>query len=144
MRLSALSLNWSAILLMSRRRKGVRNSSKPATGKIFNALRYSFASVIAVSSTLALAGQGSTSVLQSSYVSHSSTFVLASSNAHLAKEQRAGIAENEGSVKAPPYKKPVTLHMVGDSTMSDKPMLSYPERGWGQFCLLYTSPSPRD
>ncbi len=119
----------------------MRNSSKPATGKIFNALRYSFASVIAVSSTLALAGQGSTSVLQSSYVSHSSTFVLASSNAHLAKEQSAGIAENEGSVKAPPYKKPVTLHLVGDSTMSDKPMLSYPERGWGQLLPEFMLPS---
>ncbi len=119
----------------------MRNSSKPATGKIFNARRYSFASVIAVSSTLALAGQGSTSVLQSSYVSHSSTFVLASSNAHLAKEQSAGIAENEESVKAPPYKKPVTLHLVGDSTMSDKPMLSYPERGWGQLLPEFMLPS---
>lgn len=26
----------------------------------------------------------------------------------------------------------VTLHLVGDSTMSDKPNLAYPERGWGQ------------
>lgn len=26
----------------------------------------------------------------------------------------------------------VTLHLVGDSTMSDKTNLSYPERGWGQ------------
>lgn len=27
---------------------------------------------------------------------------------------------------------PPTLHLVGDSTMADKPDLSYPERGWGQ------------
>jgi lysophospholipase L1-like esterase len=26
----------------------------------------------------------------------------------------------------------ISLHLVGDSTMSDKPNLAYPERGWGQ------------
>lgn len=30
-----------------------------------------------------------------------------------------------------------TLHLVGDSTMSDKPDLAYPERGWGQLLPYY-------
>ena len=32
-----------------------------------------------------------------------------------------------------------TLHLVGDSTMSDKPNLAYPERGWGQLLPSYMS-----
>lgn len=39
------------------------------------------------------------------------------------------------------YTKPVTLHLVGDSTMSDKPMLSYPERGWGQLLPEFLLPT---
>lgn len=31
----------------------------------------------------------------------------------------------------------VTLHLVGDSTMSDKTNLAYPERGWGQLLPQY-------
>lgn len=31
----------------------------------------------------------------------------------------------------------VALHLVGDSTMSDKPNLAYPERGWGQLLPEY-------
>ena len=31
----------------------------------------------------------------------------------------------------------VALHLVGDSTMSDKPNLAYPERGWGQLLPQY-------
>lgn len=36
--------------------------------------------------------------------------------------------------------KPVTLHLVGDSTMSDKPNLAYPERGWGQLLPQFVTP----
>jgi lysophospholipase L1-like esterase len=32
-----------------------------------------------------------------------------------------------------------TLHLVGDSTMSDKSNLAYPERGWGQLLPSYMS-----
>lgn len=32
-----------------------------------------------------------------------------------------------------------TLHLVGDSTMSDKPNLAYPERGWGQLLPAFMS-----
>ncbi|CAM5215210.1 rhamnogalacturonan acetylesterase [Alishewanella longhuensis] len=32
------------------------------------------------------------------------------------------------------------LHLVGDSTMSDKPELAYPERGWGQLLPEFTLP----
>ena len=33
---------------------------------------------------------------------------------------------------------PVTLHLIGDSTMADKPVIpAYPERGWGQMLHLY-------
>lgn len=35
---------------------------------------------------------------------------------------------------------PVTLHLVGDSTMSDKPNLAYPERGWGQLLPAFLLP----
>lgn len=34
----------------------------------------------------------------------------------------------------------VTLHLVGDSTMSDKPSLAYPERGWGQLLPEFMRP----
>lgn len=34
----------------------------------------------------------------------------------------------------------VTLHLVGDSTMSDKPNLAYPERGWGQLLPEFVLP----
>ena len=34
----------------------------------------------------------------------------------------------------------VTLHLVGDSTMSDKPNLAYPERGWGQLLPEFLLP----
>lgn len=34
----------------------------------------------------------------------------------------------------------VTLHLVGDSTMSDKPELAYPERGWGQLLPAFMLP----
>ncbi|MDC8829440.1 rhamnogalacturonan acetylesterase [Alteromonas gilva] len=33
----------------------------------------------------------------------------------------------------------VALHLVGDSTMSNKPNLAYPERGWGQLLPEYFS-----
>ncbi|MCY7297194.1 rhamnogalacturonan acetylesterase [Alteromonas sp. a30] len=33
-----------------------------------------------------------------------------------------------------------TLHLVGDSTMSNKPNLAYPERGWGQLLPQFISP----
>lgn len=36
--------------------------------------------------------------------------------------------------------KPVKLHLVGDSTMSDKPNLAYPERGWGQLLPQFLLP----
>ncbi|MDP2716279.1 rhamnogalacturonan acetylesterase [Rheinheimera sp.] len=36
--------------------------------------------------------------------------------------------------------KPLTLHLVGDSTMSDKPNLAYPERGWGQLLPQFLLP----
>lgn len=36
--------------------------------------------------------------------------------------------------------KPVQLHLVGDSTMSDKPNLAYPERGWGQLLPQFFTP----
>lgn len=36
--------------------------------------------------------------------------------------------------------KPVMLHLVGDSTMSDKPNLAYPERGWGQLLPQFLLP----
>lgn len=39
------------------------------------------------------------------------------------------------------YSKPVTLHLVGDSTMADKPKLAYPERGWGQLLPEFLLPS---
>lgn len=35
---------------------------------------------------------------------------------------------------------PVKLHLVGDSTMSDKPNLAYPERGWGQLLPQFLLP----
>lgn len=34
----------------------------------------------------------------------------------------------------------VTLHLVGDSTMSDKANLAYPERGWGQLLPEFVLP----
>ncbi|MGP9801861.1 rhamnogalacturonan acetylesterase [Rheinheimera sp. NSM] len=36
--------------------------------------------------------------------------------------------------------KPLKLHLVGDSTMSDKPNLAYPERGWGQLLPQFLLP----
>ncbi|MBV2129481.1 rhamnogalacturonan acetylesterase [Arsukibacterium indicum] len=36
--------------------------------------------------------------------------------------------------------KRVKLHLVGDSTMSDKPNLAYPERGWGQLLPQFLTP----
>ncbi|KKO47210.1 hypothetical protein WG68_00735 [Arsukibacterium ikkense] len=41
--------------------------------------------------------------------------------------------------QAPKALQPVTLHLVGDSTMSDKPNLAYPERGWGQRIFMPNS-----
>ncbi|QJR82813.1 rhamnogalacturonan acetylesterase [Alteromonas pelagimontana] len=35
---------------------------------------------------------------------------------------------------------PVTLHLVGDSTMANKPNLAYPERGWGHLLPHFVSP----
>lgn len=35
---------------------------------------------------------------------------------------------------------PLTLHLVGDSTMSDKANLAYPERGWGQLLPQFLLP----
>ncbi len=36
----------------------------------------------------------------------------------------------------------ITLFLVGDSTMSDKPLIpAYPERGWGQLLPMYFKPS---
>ena len=37
-----------------------------------------------------------------------------------------------------PEAKPLTLFLIGDSTMSDKPVIpAYPERGWGQMLPMY-------
>lgn len=36
-----------------------------------------------------------------------------------------------------------TLHLVGDSTMSNKPELAYPERGWGQLLPEFMLPQLR-
>jgi len=119
----------------------VKNSSKPTTGKIFTALRYSLASVFVVSSTFAVADQQGTSTLHISYAAQSSAYALTSSGSQSASIQSATNKGSEEAVKAPPYKKPVTLHLVGDSTMSDKPMLSYPERGWGQLLPEFMLPS---
>ncbi|QGX62237.1 rhamnogalacturonan acetylesterase [Alteromonas mediterranea] len=119
----------------------MRNSSKPTTRKIFNALRYSLVSVIAVASTFALAGQEGTTALQSSYVPLSSAFVLASASTHISTNKSVSKVDSESTIKATPYKKPATLHLVGDSTMSDKPMLSYPERGWGQLLREFMLPN---
>jgi lysophospholipase L1-like esterase len=36
----------------------------------------------------------------------------------------------------------ITLHMIGDSTMADKPVWpAQPERGWGQLLPMYATPS---
>jgi hypothetical protein len=40
------------------------------------------------------------------------------------------LAEGPGPVLAPQPE--MTLFLVGDSTMADKPDLTLPERGWGQ------------
>ena len=88
----------------------MKNSSKPTTGKIFNALRYSFASVFVVSSTFAVADQQGTSTLHISYAAQSSAYALTSSGSQSASIQSATNKGSEEAVKAPPYKKPVTLH----------------------------------
>ncbi|MEC7133998.1 MAG: rhamnogalacturonan acetylesterase, partial [Pseudomonadota bacterium] len=119
----------------------MKNSSKPTTGKIFTALRYSLASAFVVSSTFAVADQQGTSTLHISYAAQSSAYALTSSGSQSASIQSATNKGSEEAVKAPPYKKPVTLHLVGDSTMSDKPMLSYPERGWGQLLPEFMLPN---
>jgi lysophospholipase L1-like esterase len=36
-----------------------------------------------------------------------------------------------------------TIHLVGDSTMSDKPKLELPERGWGQLFREFVKPTAR-
>jgi lysophospholipase L1-like esterase len=36
-----------------------------------------------------------------------------------------------------------TIHLVGDSTMSDKPKLDLPERGWGQLFREFVKPTAR-
>lgn len=36
-----------------------------------------------------------------------------------------------------------TIHLVGDSTMSDKPKLDLPERGWGQAFREFVKPTAR-
>lgn len=51
------------------------------------------------------------------------------------------IEQNEIKTRQGQYAKPVTLHLVGDSTMSNKPMLSYPERGWGQLLPEFMLPT---
>jgi DNA sulfur modification protein DndE len=33
-----------------------------------------------------------------------------------------------------------TIHLIGDSTMADKPLDDNPERGWGQLFPLYFTP----
>jgi lysophospholipase L1-like esterase len=37
----------------------------------------------------------------------------------------------------------LTIHFVGDSTMSDKPKLDLPERGWGQLFREFVKPTAR-
>lgn len=44
------------------------------------------------------------------------------------------------SAQAAQDKPEARLHLVGDSTMSDKPNLSYPERGWGQLLPEFLLP----
>jgi lysophospholipase L1-like esterase len=34
-----------------------------------------------------------------------------------------------------------TIHLIGDSTMSDKPKLEHPERGWGQLFREFVKPT---
>ncbi|MFH0990592.1 MAG: GDSL-type esterase/lipase family protein [bacterium] len=34
---------------------------------------------------------------------------------------------------------PITIHLIGDSTMADKPLIDNPEHGWGQMFPLYFS-----
>jgi lysophospholipase L1-like esterase len=36
-----------------------------------------------------------------------------------------------------------TIHLVGDSTMADKPKLKHPERGWGQLFREFVLPSAK-
>lgn len=39
---------------------------------------------------------------------------------------------------------PITLHMIGDSTMANKPIIpANPERGWGQMLQMYFKPTVR-
>ena len=48
------------------------------------------------------------------------------------------LASNSGMAAPLLDAKPVTLFLVGDSTMSDKPLIpAYPERGWGQMLAMY-------
>ena len=117
------------------------NSSSPVGGKIYNMLRYSLASVVAVTSAFALAEQQDVTALQNTHATQSSKFILASSSAHNRTEQNDSNVVSDASSKAEPYNKPVTLHLVGDSTMSDKPLLSYPERGWGQLLPEFMLPN---
>jgi lysophospholipase L1-like esterase len=51
------------------------------------------------------------------------------------------LAAFDGLAQAP---RPVTLFMVGDSTMADKPLVpALPERGWGQLLPIYFNDSVR-
>ena len=48
------------------------------------------------------------------------------------------------AVTAVAQTKPITLHMIGDSTMANKPIIpANPERGWGQMLPLYFKESVR-
>ncbi|WP_159578394.1 rhamnogalacturonan acetylesterase [Alteromonas sp. KUL106] len=126
---------------MFKKDKSVRNLRKRAAGRMSTMLRYSLVSVVAATSTFTLAELQSETVLQHTHAAQSSKSKLASSNAHERTEQSASKVDGEAHRKTLPYKKPVTLHLVGDSTMSDKPLLSYPERGWGQLLPEFMSPN---
>jgi lysophospholipase L1-like esterase len=42
------------------------------------------------------------------------------------------------AITKPAHADPVTVHMIGDSTMADKPVIpANPERGWGQMLHMY-------
>ena len=57
----------------------------------------------------------------------------------------AGCAAPKPGATAPaPAAQSFTLFLIGDSTMSDKPLIpAYPERGWGQMLPMYFKPEVR-
>ena len=75
----------------------------------------------------------------------SSTRIVAISGLGLALALwAAGCTTPKPRAAAPPQASPLTLFLIGDSTMSDKPVIpAYPERGWGQMLPMYFKPELR-